>query len=184
MINTSFLDHCGVLQTASLPLLTPLAQVLSKAVKTPRVPMFKYPIPPHSLAAWKLHLAVDSHSPTSLAFATANAILMSLGDGTNTLTPENTAGQHLGDRDSLATDLKNILGDAMNIATTMFPLKATTPCNGQTLPHHLWPKSVLHDIHAICNRTKAIRCLVTSMAATPDPEMETLIDAESPHHKL
>ena len=122
--------------------------------------MFKQPIPPHSLAAWKTQVAVDSHSPTSLAIATANANLRSLGDGTNTTTPVNIAGHHLSGRDSIlsfATDLQSILGDAMDMATTMFPLKATTPCKGQTLLHHLWSNSVLHDIYAIRNRTKALR---------------------------
>jgi hypothetical protein len=133
-ITTWFLDHCGVLEKTSLPLLIPPAQVLSTSAKTPRVPMFKYPIPPHSLAAWKTRVAVDSHSPTSLAIVTANAILRCLKDGTHIATPANTTGQQLGDMDSilsLATDLQNIRGDAMDMATTMFPLETTTPCKGQ-----------------------------------------------------
>ena len=78
-------------------------------------------------------MAVDSHSPTSLAIATVNAILTSLGDSQN---PSNTAdptGPLLGDRDSIlsfANDLQNILGDAIHTAKTMFPLKTNTPCNG------------------------------------------------------
>jgi hypothetical protein len=58
----------------------------------------------------------------------------------------------LGDIDSilsLATDLQNILEDAMHMAKTMFPLKAGAPGKGQTPPHHLWPNAVLHDVHII-----------------------------------
>ena len=84
----------------------------------------------------------------------------------------------------LAIDLQQILGDAMDMATTMFPLKATTPGKGQALPHHLWPKSVLHDIHAIRNRTKALCRLATRVAATPDLEREALSNEASPHHTL
>ena len=78
-------------------------------------------------------MAVDSHSPTSLAIATANVILTSLGISTN---PSNTTaptGPLLGDRDSilsLATDLQNIIGDAMHMVTTIFPIKAGTKCKG------------------------------------------------------
>ena len=72
----------------------------------------------------------------------------------------------------------------MDMATTMFPLKATTTSKSQTLLHRLWPKSVLHDIHAIRYRTKVLRRLATPVAATPDTERETLFDEASPHHKL
>jgi hypothetical protein len=85
--------------------------------------MFKYPIPPHSLAAWKIQVAVDSHSPTYLAIATANAILNSLEDSTPKSKPATTPGQHLGGRwsiFSLAADLKNTLGNAVDMPKTMF----------------------------------------------------------------
>jgi hypothetical protein len=91
-ITTSFLDHNRVLGTASLPLLIPPAHVPTKLAITPRVPMFKYPIPVFSLAAWKTRVEVDSHFPTSLAIATADVILRNLEDDTNIATPENTAG--------------------------------------------------------------------------------------------
>jgi hypothetical protein len=141
--------------------------------------MFKYPIPPHSLTAWKTHVVVESHSATSLAIATANAILNSLGGSPPKSKPANTPGHHLGGREailSLAADLQNILGDAMDMAKTMFPLKATTSNKGRTLPHHLWPESVLHDVYAIRNRTKALRRLATLVAATPSCGMEFLSD--------
>jgi len=92
-----------------------------------------------------------------------------------------------GDRDSTltpATDLQNIMGDVMHMATTMFPLKAATPDKGQTLPHQLWSKSVLHDVHTIRNRTKALRRLASLVAVTPPLILETLSDTEFPHHKL
>jgi hypothetical protein len=55
---------------------------------------------------------------------------------------------------------------------------------GQTLLHHLWSKSVLHEIHVIRYRTKALSRLATLVAATPDPKREPLSDEVSPHHKL
>ena len=72
----------------------------------------------------------------------------------------------------------------MDLATTMFPLKASTPDKGQTLPHHLWPKSVLHDVHAIRHRTKALRRIATLIASTPSLDDDTLSDPDSPYHKL
>jgi hypothetical protein len=77
-IATSFLDHNVVLGKVSLPLLIPPASQIITTAMTPRVPMFKYPIPPHTLAASKSHVEIDSHSPTSLAIAAANAILTNL----------------------------------------------------------------------------------------------------------
>jgi hypothetical protein len=72
----------------------------------------------------------------------------------------------------------------MHMATTMFPLKASTPCKGQTLFHHLWPKSVLHDVYGIRNRTKALRRLAPLAATTPHLTLETISDRESPHRHM
>ena len=72
----------------------------------------------------------------------------------------------------------------MHMATTMFLLKAATPGKGQTLPHHLWPKSVLHDVYTLRTRTKALRRLAAEAAATPPLAMESISTAESPHHHL
>ncbi len=66
----------------------------------------------------------------------------------------------------------------------MLPLKATIPSKGQTLSHHLWPKSVLHDVYAIRKRTKALHRLATLVTAKPDCLLESFLDTESPHHKL
>jgi hypothetical protein len=179
MIATSSLDHSGVLGKVSLPLLIPPANPIPTTDKTPRVPTFKYPISPHNLGAWKSQVAVDSYSPTSLAIATTNVILTSLGDSLNSSNITDPTGPMLGERNyilSLATYLQIILEDAMHMATTMFPLKAFTPCKGQSIPHYLWPKSVLHDVYAIRNRIKALRHLASLAAAMPRLTMETISD--------
>ena len=72
----------------------------------------------------------------------------------------------------------------MPMATAMFPLKASTPCKGKILPHHLWPKSVLHDIHVIHHRAKALRRFAKLVAMTSVSREEPPSNAESPHHNL
>ena len=186
-IVTSFLDHNGVLGKTLIPLLILPANSIRTTVMTPRVPTFKYPIPPHTLAASKSHVAIDSHSPTSMAIATANATRTHLRDCTNPSKTKDPTGPMLDDRDiilSLATYLYTILGEAMHMATTMFPLKAGTPGKKQTRPHHISPKTVLHDVHTIRNRTKAFRRLVALAATTPLLTLEAISDTKSPHHKL
>ncbi len=82
-----------------------------------------------------------------------------------------------GSRDSilsLVTYIQNILGEAMLLATTMFQLKAGTPNKGQTLPRHLWPKAVLHDVHTIHKRTKALRRIAALAAAKPPLTLESI----------
>ncbi len=132
-------------------------------------------------------MSVDSYHPTFLAIATANAIL----NGLEVTHISPTAAIHteswIGDRDSiicLAADLQHTLGEAMDLATNMFPLKAGTPTKGQTLPHHMWPKSVLHDVYAIRTRTKALRRLTALVATTPDLTMTSLSSEESPRHSF
>ena len=66
----------------------------------------------------------------------------------------------------------------------MFQLKASTPNKEQTLPHHLWPKAVLHDVHTIRKRTKALRRIAALAAATPLLTSESISNTESPHHQL
>ena len=83
--------------------------------------------------------SLDSPSPIRQTIVTANVILRILEDGVTVATPA-IAGQHIGGKDSiisLATDLQQILDDAMSMATAMFPLKDSTPCKGKILPHHL-----------------------------------------------
>ena len=148
--------------------------------------MFKCPISPHYLTEWKARVVVDSLSPTKLAIAIANAILRNLEDGVTAAPPANTS-QQIGGRDSilsLAADLQRILDDAMSMATAMFPLKASTPCKGKILSHHLWPKSVLHDIHAIRHRTKALHRLAKLMDMTAVSGGEPPSNVGSSHHNL
>jgi hypothetical protein len=101
--------------------------------------MFQYPIPANTLERWKSRVIVDSHSPISLAIATASAILHNL-DAATTHTQPTHGNHYLGGRESvlsLAAETKTILGDATNLATSMFPQKHTTVDKSQMLPHHL-----------------------------------------------
>jgi hypothetical protein len=84
--------------------------------------------------------------------------------------PETNEGDTYMEEDPIPTD-------AMHMATTMFPLKAATLGKGHTLPHHLWPKSVLHDVYALRARTKALRRLAAAAAATPLLTMEAISTA-------
>jgi hypothetical protein len=96
-IPTSFLDHCGVMGRISLPILIPPTQPIPRATPTQRVPTFNYPIPAHTLASWKIKVAVDSNSPTALAIATAKAILDNLEDPLHTpSSTEGDTGMHQG----------------------------------------------------------------------------------------
>ncbi len=52
--------------------------------------MFKYHIPTHTLAEWKTQVMVDSNTATSLAIATAHAILADLED----TTPPHSSSDH------------------------------------------------------------------------------------------
>ena len=60
----------------------------------------------------------------------------------------------------LANTLQDILGEAMDTASAMFPHKKTPPPSRGALPRHLWPNSVRHDITEIRRRAKAIRKLL------------------------
>ena len=49
----------------------------------------------------------------------------------------------------LANDIQAILGDALATAAPMFPHKPSATLGKGTLPRHLWPKSVCHDLSNI-----------------------------------
>ena len=122
----------------------------------------------------------------SLAIPTAAAILNSLEVATTNNQPEHE-DHYLGGRESvhfLAVDILIILGDAMILATTMLPQKLTSMGKGQMLPHHLWPKSVKHEVFIIRRRTKALRRLAVEMASAPEMEAADPSDMESPHYHL
>ena len=107
-------------------------------------------------------MAVDSHAHSSMAKAMGHSLLASRAHCFE--------GMHTGDAlDSqcvesfilgLANDIQSILADALAEATIMFPhITPTTPNKG-TLPRHLWPKPVRHDVSNIRRRAKAICRLI------------------------
>ena len=107
-------------------------------------------------------MTVDSCAVTSLAKATGHSLVASLGHGPgnipigDTLDTQCIASAVVG----LANDIQAILGDALTTATTMFPHKPPAKPGKGTIPRHLWPKSVRHDISHIRRRTKSIRRLI------------------------
>ena len=111
---------------------------------------------------------MDSHTANSLDKAMCHSILVSLEhspEGSLTrdaLDPQFVSSSILG----LANDIQAILGDTLVEATTMFPRKPPATPNRGTLPRHLWPKSVRHDVSNIRRRAKAIRCLIKHEAIT------------------
>jgi hypothetical protein len=142
-IPTAFLDHRGVQGTLSLPIAIG-PDFPPPSPRPPRVPTFRYPIPEHSLDAWKSKVAIDSHGAIALAVATGHALLASL--------PPHTSGSQSDPRSDtqipgldilgLANDIQTILGDALTEATKIFPLKTAKFTKKGTLPRHLWPKKV------------------------------------------
>ena len=160
-IPTAFLDHRGVQGTLSLPIAIG-PDFPPPSPRPPRVPTFRYPIPEHSLDAWKSKVAIDSHGAIALAVATGHALLASL--------PPHTSGSQSDPRSDtqipgldildLANDIQTILGDALTEATKIFPLKTAKSTKKGTLPRHLWPKHVRQDISCIRRRAKAIRRLL------------------------
>jgi hypothetical protein len=81
----------------------------------------------------------------------------------------------------LANTLQDILGGAMDTATAMFPHKAAPPPSKGTLPRHLWPNSVRHDVAKIRRRAKAIRRLIRIETHTPmSTSAETSLPATHP----
>jgi len=78
----------------------------------------------------------------------------------------------------LANTPQDILGEAMATATTMFPHKVAPPPTRGTLPRHLWPNSVRHDISEIRRRAKAVRRLVRIEANPPviTPDKPSFLD--------
>jgi len=119
-------------------------------------------------------VAVDSYATIPLAKAMGHSILDSLAHypedspTRDTLDPQFVSTSILG----LANDIQVILGDALVEATTMFPHKPpATPSRG-TLPRHLWPTSVLHDVSYVQRRAKAIRRLIKHEAITLSGDQE------------
>jgi hypothetical protein len=132
--------------------------------------MFQCPIPEHTLEEWKSKVTVDSYAAIMLARATALSLKDSLKSPTRAISPK---GNKEISQDTkthileLANTLQDILGEAMDTATAMFPHKAAPPPSRGTLPRHLWPNSVRHDVAEIRHRAKAVRRLVRIEAKTP-----------------
>ena len=80
---------------------------------------------------------------------------------------------------SIAFDLQTILGEAMTTAKAIFPHKPAAPKKG-TLPKHLWPKSVRHDVDKIRRRVKTLRRLASLAARNP----EDITSDTSPHNAM
>jgi hypothetical protein len=149
-VQTAFLDHHGVMGTLHLPI--PPPEALSPPLaRSPRVPLFRYPIPEPSLDGWKSEVAVDSHAAISKAETMGHLSLASLahqpegrpiGDA---LDPQCMETSILG----LANEIYAILGESLAAATTMFPRRIPATHSKSTLPQHLWPKSVRHDVSNI-----------------------------------
>ena len=124
-------------------------------------------------------MTVDSYAATSLAKAMGHSLLASLGHWPgNSPTGDTLNNQCLASAVvGLANDIQAILGDALTTATTMFPHKPpATPGKG-TLPRHLWPNTVKHDVYQIRRRAKSIRRLIThetkAQRGTPPAELST-----------
>ena len=94
-------------------------------------------------------MAVDSHTAISLAKSMGLSIMASLEHPTEgsptggAIDPKHILASII---HGLANDIQAILGDALEKSTSMFPHKPPATPNRNTLPQHLWPKSVRHDI--------------------------------------
>ena len=121
-VQTTFLDHQGVLGTLHLPIPPPEALPPTLA-RPPRVPLFRYPIPEPTLDGWKSKVAVNSHADISLAKAMSHSLLASLthqpeGKPTrDALAPQWVDASIIG----ISNDIQAILGEALAVATIMFP---------------------------------------------------------------
>jgi hypothetical protein len=60
----------------------------------------------------------------------------------------------------------------MESATAIFPQKQVAPKRG-TLPHHLWPKSVRHDVKNTRRRLKTLQRLTSLATRIPEGNIST-----------
>jgi len=181
-IPSAFLDHHGVFGRLHIPLLSS-KDIAPPDTQLPRVPMFQYPIPEHTLEEWKAQVAVDSHSSTTLAKAMTLSLLDSLDSSPVEISPQGhkemsqITTAHILD---LANHLQSIPWEAMDTATSMFPHRIAPAPSRNTLSRHLWPNSVRHDVANIRRRANAIRRLVR---LAPKPQHATPEDiSSSPTH--
>ena len=86
-IHSAFLDHNGVMGRMFIPILT--AEAVSPPIpQPPRVPLFRYPIPEHTLAEWKSRVTVDNYTAIMLARATALSLQASIEFPSGSISPE------------------------------------------------------------------------------------------------
>ena len=133
---TSFLDHKEVLGTIYIPVLTEEA-IAPPPPKTPRVPTLFFPFLEHAMEIWRSKVAVDSSTAIALSSVMSRSLLDCLScdnqrRGDPSPNPYEVESAIL----SIANDLQTILGEAMELATAIFPHKPAAPKRG-TLPHHL-----------------------------------------------
>ena len=124
--------------TIRLPI-SPGEALPSLPARPPRVPTFEYPIPEHILEGWKSKVAVESYGAIALAKAMGQSLLTSLTHSSGGRYANHALGSHPLEPAilDLAKDIQAILGEALEEATHMFPLKTPTTPNKGTLPRHL-----------------------------------------------
>ena len=125
---------------------------------------------------------VDSYSTISLARATGLSLNDSLEFSTGTISPEGNRDISQDTRShilELANTLQDILGEALDTAKAMFPHKAAPPPTRGTLPRHLWPNSVRHDVAEIRRRAKAVRRLIRKVTNPPTTTTEEQFPSHS-----
>jgi hypothetical protein len=142
------------------------------------------------MEAWSSRVPVDSFAAIALSTAMARSLLdflsCDINQGQKT-PPLNSQGVASGIR-SLATDLQVILEEAMATFTIIFPRKPSAPKRG-TFHHHLWPKSVRHDVDNVRRRVKNLRRLVNiatrnhkDTLTDPASHIAILREVDSPLH--
>jgi hypothetical protein len=115
-------------------------------------------------------VTVDSFGAIALAKAMGQSLLASLTHIPGRRSTYQARGSHSVEPDilGLANDIQTILGEVLEEATNMSPLKIpTTPSKG-TLPRHHWPKRVRQYISNLRCKAKAIRRLIKHEAPPPE----------------
>jgi hypothetical protein len=126
-------------------------------------PLFQYPIQEPILQGWQVKVTVDSYAATSLAKAMGHSLLASLSHGHGHIPASDAIDSQCAAATiaGLSDDFQAILDDALATATVMFPHKPPAKPGKGTLPWHLWPKTVRHDVSHIRRRAKANRRFIT-----------------------
>ena len=123
---------------------------------------------------------MDSYAATSLAKAMGHSLLASLGHEPGSIPTDDAIDPHCVASSivGLANDIHAILGDVLIETTTMFPHKPPATLYRITLPRHLWPKSVRHDVSNIPRRAKAISRFIKHETKTPKCTLHESLSAD------